>query len=190
MLSQHGKEKLILALTNKGYSWIDAYNVANGDPQIAQQRFDEYCKNPIDDFFNTWLNKPANYDGVFGNQCVDIFKYFNRDVVKAPEVKGNAVDYWNKYPTKFYERIPNTWYAVPKKGDVIIWQANKTLPFGHIAICAEANFWKFKSFEQNWPVQGYYDKNGNFIGTGICHFETHNYLSPKVLGWLRPKNLS
>jgi hypothetical protein len=188
-MTETEKQKLIKALTNKGYSWINAYNVAYGDMTIARQRYQEYCTNPIDDFFNKWNNRGSNYDKVFGNQCVDVFKYFNRDVVGATEVSGNAINYWTKYPTHFYTKIINTPWFIPKKGDVMIWAVSKTLPLGHIAIVKEANLFSFVSFEQNWPTQGYYDKKGNFIGTGVCHFEKHNYLFPKVLGVLRPNKL-
>ena len=186
-MTQTNKQKLIEALTSKGYSWIDASNVANGDPVIAAQRFEEYCTNPIDSFFSRWLNRGANYDGVFGNQCVDVFKYYNREVVNGPEVSGNAIAYWTNYPKAKYTKILNSWWAVPQKGDVMIWGANRVLPLGHIAICSEASWYSFKSFEQNWPVKGYYDKYGNHIGTDVCHFVSHNYLSPKVIGWLHPK---
>jgi len=189
-MSEENKQKLIVALTNRGYSWIDAKNVAYGDPRIAEQRFMEYCVDPVDDFFNQWLNKPCDFDHVFGNQCTDEFKFYNRDVVKAPAVSGNAIAYWTNYPIAFYTRIENTWTAVARKGDVIIWAASKALPYGHISICKSASWWGLTSMDQNWPVRGYYDDKGNFIGTGTCHFVNHNYLSPKIIGWLRPNKLA
>ena len=188
MLITEQKQRLILAFTNHGYNYLGAVNEANGPN--AEKYYQEYCTNPVDDFFNRWLNKGLDYDGVFGNQCVDVFKYFNREVVHGPEVSGNAIDYWNKYPTKYYTRIENTITAIPQKGDVAIFGVSKLLPLGHIVIVDSANLFTLKIFEQNWPTQGYYDKKGNFIGTGTCHFRTCGYLSPKILGWLRPKNLS
>ena len=184
MLTASQKQQLITAMIAKGYSYLGAYNEASG--VNADNYYKEYCSDPIDTFFAEWLNKGADYDKVYGNQCVDVFKYYNKEVVHGPEVSGNAIDYWTKYPTKFYTRIENSWFAIPKKGAVMIWQATKALPLGHIAICKVASWLTFTSFEQNWPVKGYYDKWGNFIGTDVCHFQTHNYLSPKVIGWLQP----
>lgn len=147
-------------------------------------------------FFNTWLNKKLDTDGYPSYQkfqCVDVFRKYQTDVVKNPLVPGNAIDYWFNYPInsilqKYYDRIPNTITAVPKLGDVIIWdrfgwnplKKAYTNPFGHIAIATQANgLIYFTSFDQNWP------------SLSACHYQAHNFYSwsPKVLGWLRPKSL-
>lgn len=187
MLTQPQKNQLISAMTNKGVSPINALNEANG-PR-ADELYKEYClsfENRVRNFFNQWNNRRADFDNVYGNQCVDVFKYFNRDVVGGPAVKGNAIDYWNNYPKTHYTRIVNTITAIPKIGDVAIFEVSKLLPLGHIAVVNWANLFILNLFEQNWPVQGYYDRKGNFIGTGKCHFRNHNYLSPKIKGWLHP----
>ena len=140
-----------------------------------------------DEFFAKWLGKGCDVDGAYGRQCKDVFSAFNRDVVGAPYLVGNAGEIWYKAPTKYYEKIINTITAVPQKGDIMIWLPYWGNSFGHISICYSANIMWFTSLDQNWPKQGYYDSKGNFIGTGVCHFQNHNYLWPKVVGWLRKK---
>lgn len=136
----------------------------------------------VKEFFDAWNNKPCDFDKVYGFQCVDIFKQFNKDVVGAPNVNGNAIDYFTTYPTDFYTKKTNTPTNFPLLGDVIIW--GKTVgQYGHIAICSEATKDSFTSFDQNWPLQ--VDSNGN--GLGVCHYQAHNYNG--VLGWLHPKSL-
>lgn len=187
MLTSVQKIQLIVAMTAKGHSLIGATNEANG-PR-ADELYREYClsfETRLKNFFNQWNNRGADFDNVFGNQCVDVFKYYNHDVIGGPPVKGNAIDYWEKYPKTHYVRVVNTITAIPKPGDVAIFEASKVLPLGHIGVVNWANLFIVNIFEQNWPVQGYYDSKGNFIGTGKCHFRNHNYLSPKIKGWLHP----
>lgn len=132
------------------------------------------------EFFNKNNGVGLNIDKVFGNQCVDVFLAYNRDVVNGPGTAGNAIDYWTNYPTAFYDKIFNTAEAIPQKGDVMIWNIGR---YGHIAIFSSGDVNEFISFDQNWPVQ--VDVNG--VGFGVCHFQPHNYVN--VVGWLRPKVL-
>jgi CHAP domain len=142
----------------------------------------------VQNFMNTWMNRFLDTDGYpsyWKYQCVDVFRKYQTDVVGNPLVPGNARDYWYNYPRdpvlqQFYVRIPNTLTAIPKMGDVIIWDGWSADPYGHIAICtAAAGMIYFTSFDQNWPLRS------------PCHYQVHNFYpwSPKVLGWLRPKAL-
>lgn len=139
----------------------------------------------VDQFFTENEGKPLDFDGFYGRQCMDCAQFYNRDVVGAPVLKGNAIDVWSVYPQDFYTKVINNWNDLnqfPVKGDLILWNAGK---FGHIAICSQADGRAFTSFEINWPIQGYTDSQGNFIGTGVAHFQNHDYAG--VLGWLHPK---
>jgi hypothetical protein len=141
----------------------------------------------IQNFFAKWNNIGADFDGAFGNQCVDLVQFYNQEVVGGPHLVGaGAKDIWDTYPKNTYDRIPNTPTGVPVMGDIMIWGIAAG-PFGHIAVVKSADVNNFTSFDQNWPQQGVQDGSGNFIGTGVCHFQGHNYTSPAVLGWLHPK---
>lgn len=139
-----------------------------------------------DAFFAKYDDKPLNYDGLYGNQCKDVFSAFNAEVLDHPYIYGNAAAMWNNAPDEWFEKIVNTPSGVPIKGDIPVWDASIGGGFGHISL---AKGWgdtnQFDSFDENWPTQGYYDAQHNFIGTGVCHFQRHNYKG--VIGWLRPR---
>ena len=122
------------------------------------------------EFFNKYNGVGLDVDNYAGDQCVDVFLAYNRDVVGGNWVAGNAIDYWTTYPFDYYKKIANTPDNFPSKGDVIIF-GQAVGQYGHICICNTANADSFNSFDQNWPV-----------GSN-CHFQDHNYNG--VLGWLQ-----
>jgi hypothetical protein len=107
------------------------------------------------------------------NQCVDLANSYIKYVLRLPAIEWtNAVDFPSKAGDAF-EYILNTPTGVPQEGDLVIWGGT----YGHIAIFIEGNTTRFTSYDQNYP-------------TGSpCHVQEHTYLSPKVLGWMRPKNV-
>lgn len=143
----------------------------------------------VNAFFNKYNGIGVNFDQAYGNQCVDLIEQYNKEVVGAPRLGiALAKDLWTNYPQQYYDRIANDINdpnSYPHLGDIIVFDYGSA---GHVDICKSANYYSIIGFDQNWPLQGYYDKNGNFIGTGSCHLQAHNYISDKVLGWLRPKS--
>ena len=127
----------------------------------------------IREFFDKWNGKGIDFDGFYDNQCMDLAEEYNREVVNAPRLSGNAADVWDVYPVNFYEKIQNTPTGVPSLGDIVIWNRRVGGGFGHIAIFSEGDANKFTSFDQNWP------EGSN------CHFQEHDYKN--VFGWLHPK---
>jgi len=129
------------------------------------------------EFKNKWLGKGINYDGSFGNQCMDVYRMYVKEVLACPQsppVTG-AKDVWNTYLPEYFDRIENTPTGVPQQGDIVIWGMS---PYGHIAICDHATASTLTCFEQNW-------KEGD--GSGVTELRLHgNYNS--VLGWLHFKN--
>jgi hypothetical protein len=137
------------------------------------------------EFFNKNTNEPLDFDGYYGDQCMDLFEFYNRDVVGAPFIPGNAIDLPNTYNKDFYEWVQNTPTNVPLNGDVMIWgvpigeyidDRGIKRYAGHVSIFDAGNEITFTSFDQNWPLGS------------TCHFEHHNYSN--VLGWLHPKGSS
>ena len=136
-----------------------------------------------DAFFAEFDGKAADYDHAYGNQCKDVFSYFNHDVIgNNTYIYGDAVKLWDNCPSNLYEQILNTPSGVPQKCDIVIWHNigaykdsnGKTIYAGHVAIATgEGDTNNFKSFDENWPVGS------------LCHFQSHNYNN--VIGWLRPK---
>lgn len=134
----------------------------------------------IRDFFwayiDLWVESNKSSDPSTYDQCVDLWRVFNRKIIKAPDIFGNPPDLWANYQSDYYDKIPNTPDGVPQLGDVMVWGTDYG-KYGHIAICTEiANKRNFTSFDQNDPINS------------PCHFQPHTYAG--VLGWLRPKNQS
>lgn len=141
----------------------------------------------LDEFVTQWTGKFADFDGAYGAQCVDLFNYYNRDVVGAPFIgtplTGGAADLWENFSSsaapEFYDQIRNTPDLVVQEGDVVVWAANtpRTGPAGHVAIgLAGADTNQFTSFDQNYP-------DGS-----LPHKQQHDYVG--VYGVLRPNNLA
>lgn len=130
----------------------------------------------FEQFIIKWHGLPVDYDGHWGNQCVDLYRMYVDNVLGYPQSPGviGAADIWTTYLPAFYERIPNTPTGVPLAGDIVIW-SRAYGPFGHVAIFHIGNVTKFISLDQNQP-----------LGT-VTHLQHHNYKS--VLGWLHPKGL-
>lgn len=110
-------------------------------------------------------------------QCVQLAALYVTQVVGKPVLWRDAAEWWysNLYP-EHYERIPNTAGAVPRPGDLIIWDRSlaNSGGAGHIAICVSPRpgTGTFVSFDSNW-------------GGKTAKLVTHNY--NKVIGWLRPR---
>lgn len=82
----------------------------------------------------------------------------------------------NASTREYFDIIPNTPDFIPQDGDIAVFDKTATNPAGHTGIClGGGTTGKFMSFEQNYP-----------IGTNASVRE-RNYLTPKLLGVLRPK---
>ncbi len=130
-------------------------------------------------FKQKYLNKPVDFDGAFGAQCVDLFRFYVRDVLATPQPKGvtGAADFWTNYETdpnlnQHFAKVSNTPNGVPKQGDVIVWN-RKYGPYGHIAIVDSADVNNLTCLSQNDP-----------IGQPTI---LKNYKYTNIYGWLQPK---
>lgn len=115
----------------------------------------------IVEFVKKYNGKKVDYDGVFGAQCVDLFRQYVLDVLGISEHTGSCstsggakdlyLDY-NKMPLekKYFVRITNKSF-VP--GDVLVWDESVTNNFGHVAIYLGKLDNDFIVFEQNGITQ-------------------------------------
>lgn len=128
----------------------------------------------LQQFIDKYNGKAVDFDGYFGNQCVDLAQQYNKEMFNGPFLSGAAAkDIWNTYPPSIYDRVTNSPTGVPQAGDIIIWGTSYG-PYGHIAICTEANVNNFKCLSQNDPTGAL---------TQIKDYPNYN----GVLGWLHPK---
>lgn len=135
----------------------------------------------LQQFINKYNGTKCDYDGAYGAQCVDLFRFFNRDVLGISQPRGvqGAKDFWSNYDSdpnlnNNFDKIANTPEFIAKAGDVMIWNGWYG-PYGHIAIITQADINKFTALSQNDPTNR----------------ETHlkEYTYSKVYGVLRPKNI-
>jgi hypothetical protein len=130
-------------------------------------------------FFYKYNEKPINFDGRFGNQCVDVIQQYNKDIHNGAFLYGDtALDIWNGVTPPQYEKILNTPTNYPMAGDIIFFSYNHT----SMVVLADVN--SITSFDQNYPIPSTGD------GTGVCRFQEHDYgpfNNPTVLGWWTPR---
>ena len=137
------------------------------------------------EFKKKHVGKAMDFDGVAGAQCVDLVKYYLKEVFDITAgAWGDAHCYYDNYNNlsllkQHFTRIANTPSFVPKKGDIVVWSPKLSGGgWGHIAIATgEGNTNYFYSYDQNWT--GNHD---------ACKMIKHNY--NYVYGVLRPKNQS
>lgn len=143
---------------------------------------------------SAWINrvegKYIDEDGVYGSQCVDViinyvqwlFPGVSRLVTLG---RGNAKDLWGASSTKYFDKIPNDVNdpnQLPRVGDIVIWGAYGSNPYGHIAVCLGADSKGMNLMEQNGFID--VDKDGNADGVA---FRKRRVWGRGLIGWLRPK---
>ena len=96
----------------------------------------------IEEFVKKNTGKKVDYDGVFGAQCVDLFRQYALDVLGIPEhtgscaTSGGAKDLFLDYAKmplekKYFIKITNKSF-IP--GDVAVWGESEKNKYGHVAI--------------------------------------------------------
>ena len=132
----------------------------------------------LEQFIAKWQGKKADFDGKYDGQCVDLYRFYVKEVLdfpQSPPVVG-AADIFSTTQDELYTKIKNTPEGVPQKGDIVIWNKRAGSGFGHVAIFIGGDVNRFTSFDQNWRA------------LNVCELTEHNYTN--VLGWLRPKKES
>ena len=97
----------------------------------------------VEEFVKKYNGKKVDYDGVYGAQCVDLFRQYVKEGLGIPEhtgtcsTSGGAKDLWLDYARmpiekKYFNRYSMSRALIP--GDIVIWNSTKTNSFGHVAI--------------------------------------------------------
>lgn len=136
----------------------------------------------FDEFLEKHIGQAMDYDDVAGSQCLDLTKYYLKEVFNIESgAWGNAhawYDNFDNIPNLKYNftRIANTPSFIPQRGDIMVWSKNLNGKWGHIAVCdGDGDTTYFYSYDQNWL--GQHDP---------CNRIKHNY--NHVLGVLRPND--
>lgn len=134
------------------------------------------------------LNKPCDYDGYFGSQCVDLADFYMRDVWGIPVfyVTG-AVDLFGHRPD-LIEWIVNDVGNVnqhPIAGDMVIWHLDAKIGTGvngHVDIFLHGDGNNFVGFDCNWPVGAYpHDVQHDYEGVKGWGRRRHAIVVPPVV---------
>jgi surface antigen len=138
-------------------------------------RMGSALERDVDAFVQKYNGNYWDFDGAYGAQCVDLFQYYQRDVIHGSPMWGDAHELWT-HPAAdtYYAKVSSS--ATPRKGDVAVWSSS--LPHsggaGHVAIVLESiNGSTIRVIEQNSP-QG----NKTAIDDNSTAY---------LLGYLRPK---
>lgn len=116
------------------------------------------------------LGKGLDYDGVYGNQCVDLIKFYYAYFGVAGYAMGNA----NAYITN---NLPPGWtrvYSGYKPGDIAVWKTNhscstcSTTNLGHVGIITSADSTGFNAVNQNFNNNSYCTQNWFYCSALAC----------------------
>lgn len=116
------------------------------------------------------IGKGLDYDHVYGNQCVDLIKYYYNYFGVARYAMGNA----NAYITN---NLPPGWtrvYSGYQPGDVAVWKTNHscntcgTNSYGHVGIITSVNGSKFSAVNQNFNSKSYCTLNDFNLSALAC----------------------
>lgn len=137
----------------------------------------------VDQFVAKYNGVHIDEDGYYGAQCWDVVARYAREVVGCPSFptgSGGAEGLYRIFAQpipQYFDRIandPNDPNQIPQKGDVLVYQASFSPPYGHTALVISANSAGTTCLEQN----------GNNPG-GVSYIKTRGWTG--VSGWLRPK---
>jgi len=115
----------------------------------------------LEDFVKKYNKKKVDFDGVYGAQCVDLFRQYAKECLNIPEhtgscsTTGGAKDLFLDYDKMPIEK--KYFYRETKKGmvagDVLIWDSTPTNKYGHVAIYLGKLNNSLIVFEQNGITQ-------------------------------------
>jgi hypothetical protein len=125
------------------------------------------------------------YNGkiAWDGQCVSQVRAYITEVLGSPQLpllwaNGGARLFWDigYRDTINYEYLVNTPTFVPEAGYIVVFDATPSNSYWHVGIIVEGSTVNIlKVFNQNYSVKN------------ICNYQNFNYISPRVLWFIRPK---
>lgn len=115
----------------------------------------------LEDFVKKYNGKKVDYDGVYGAQCVDLFRQYAKEALGIPEhtgscsTSGGAKDLYLDYEKmplekKYFTRSKSKNWT---PGDILVWDSTETNKYGHVAIFLARLNNDLLVFEQNGITQ-------------------------------------
>lgn len=116
------------------------------------------------------IGKGLDYDGVYGNQCVDLIKYYYAHYGVAGYARGNAIQYTSNSLPPGWTRV----YSNYQPGDVAVFRANNgcsvctTGEKGHVGIITSIDSVGFNAVNQNYAGRSYCTQNWFHVRCLAC----------------------
>lgn len=132
----------------------------------------------LQDFLNKYIGKHWDFDGAYGPQCMDLYRFYVRDVWQLPQTKPvvGAHQVFAGLDQNVFIKVAANSGEKPRVGDVIIWNEDY-VKNGHIAIVTKVTASSFESLEQNNPTNS------------VARLVNHTY-GKSIIGWFRPKSIN
>ncbi len=118
---------------------------------------------------NAQKGKGLDFDGVYGNQCVDLIKYYYQ-YLGVGNTYGNGSDYISNGLPSGWTRV----YGNYQPGDIAVWKAShscstcRTSALGHVGIITSADSVGFNAINQNFNSQSYCTSNWFYCSALAC----------------------
>lgn len=116
------------------------------------------------------IGKGLDYDGVKGNQCVDLIKYYYAHYGVAGYARGNAIQYTSNSLPPRWTRV----YSNYQPGDIAVFKAKNgcsvctTGENGHVGIITSIDSVGFNAVNQNYAGRSYCTQNWFHVRCLAC----------------------
>ena len=116
------------------------------------------------------IGKGLDYDGVKGNQCVDLIKYYYAHYGVAGYARGNAIQYTSNSLPPGWTRV----YSNYQPGDIAVFKAKNgcsvctTGENGHVVIITSIDSVGFNAVNQNYAGRSYCTQNWFHVRCLAC----------------------
>ncbi len=116
------------------------------------------------------IGKGLDYDGVKGNQCVDLIKYYYAHYGVAGYARGNAIQYTSNSLPPGWTRV----YSNYQPGDIAVFKAKNgcsvctTGENGHVGIITSIDSVGFNAVNQNYAGKSYCTQNWFHVRCLAC----------------------
>lgn len=116
------------------------------------------------------IGKGLDYDGVKGNQCVDLIKYYYAHYGVAGYARGNAIQYTSNSLPPGWTRV----YSNYQPGDIAVFKAKNgcsvctTDENGHVGIITSIDSVGFNAVNQNYAGRSYCTQNWFHVRCLAC----------------------
>lgn len=135
--------------------------------------------NNANSFIQAYNNKYIDFDGAYGNQCVDLYDYYATKFAGGKAIMvGWAPEIYNNYDTAAFNRSGAN--VAGQMGYVAIFKPGGSTPSGHVAIVVGDNGnGTLRVLHSNATSAG---SSGNTVISNISKASLMGYLIPKRLG--------